>query len=472
MKVTYLPYLLLVTLIAVRSIGALTLPIYDDAFITFRYAENLVNHGAFVYNVGEWVQAVTAPMFGLIVAGICSIGLPITSSVIILNIVVDGLILFTSYKLLTSYVDERSAILFSIFYIISPTITRITIGGMEANLFLLGSIGSIILHHKGKILESALLSSLLCFIRPEGVILFGLLLLKLIKTKQIKKSLLSAMIGASVILPALLYLQSVYGTFIPHSVVAKSQDTHQSILYIFQRMAVPELFAIIMFCCSLLGLVSIHRQDSRVKSIIVWVGFYLAAYLVMRPWIWTWYSLPVQYGIMLLSAMGGSFLISKLTVFRNLLSNHNIAVAGSVIVLLIWSAVLVKEGRSGVTENIYEPLARWGVSEDLSNKKIFATDIGVVGYYSKAYIYDGIGLITPDALDKLPIKQRVKEKQFDYLFLNYSKETAEIMSDSNVHRMYTPIKRFSKIGSKETTLLPESSPTEWVQDYILYKRVK
>ncbi|HEY6172562.1 MAG TPA: hypothetical protein VIX80_09925, partial [Candidatus Kapabacteria bacterium] len=467
-KVTYFAYLLVVTLIAVRCIGAFVLPVYDDAFITFRYAENLVNHGAFVYNSGEWVQAVTAPLFGLIVAVIYSVGLQTITSVVVLNIALDALILFSTYKLLTNYTEERTAILFSLFYIISPTVTRITVGGMEANLFLLGSLASITLYHRGKIIGTSLISSALCFIRPEGAILFGLLTIKSIKVKEFKQVVLSLIVGVSVILPTLLYLQSVYGTFIPHSVVAKSHDTHQSILYILQRMVVPEPFAIVMLCCSLVGLLSINTIDPRLKTAILWGGLYLAAYLVMRPWIWTWYSLPVQYGMAVLGGVGSSFVSSKLTAFNKQLSDRTIAVAGSIAALLIWSAVLVNEGRSGVTENIYEPLAKWGASEDLSNKLIFATDIGVIGYYSKAYIYDGIGLVTPDALDELPIKQRAKKEQFDYLFLNYSKETAEIMSDSNIRRIYTPVKRFSKTGDKETTLELESSPKEWVQDYILY----
>ena len=38
----------------------------DDAFITFRYATNLVDHGQFVFNPGENVLATTTPLYALL----------------------------------------------------------------------------------------------------------------------------------------------------------------------------------------------------------------------------------------------------------------------------------------------------------------------------------------------------------------------------------------------------------------------
>src|SRR2546426_10764456 len=40
----------------------------EDAFITFRYAENLVLGNGFVYNVGERVLGTTTPLLGLLLA--------------------------------------------------------------------------------------------------------------------------------------------------------------------------------------------------------------------------------------------------------------------------------------------------------------------------------------------------------------------------------------------------------------------
>jgi len=42
--------------------------IADDAFITFRYAENIANGIGFVYNEGERLLGTTTPLFTLILA--------------------------------------------------------------------------------------------------------------------------------------------------------------------------------------------------------------------------------------------------------------------------------------------------------------------------------------------------------------------------------------------------------------------
>ena len=42
---------------------------YDDAFITFKYAQNLASGQGFVYNVGERIYGITSPLFALLLAG-------------------------------------------------------------------------------------------------------------------------------------------------------------------------------------------------------------------------------------------------------------------------------------------------------------------------------------------------------------------------------------------------------------------
>lgn len=42
----------------------------DDAYITFRYARNLVEDAGFVYNPGEHVLGTTTPLYTLLLAGL------------------------------------------------------------------------------------------------------------------------------------------------------------------------------------------------------------------------------------------------------------------------------------------------------------------------------------------------------------------------------------------------------------------
>ena len=47
---------------------------FDDAFITYRYADNLRNGLGLVYNPGEWVLGTTAPFYAVMLGALSSLG--------------------------------------------------------------------------------------------------------------------------------------------------------------------------------------------------------------------------------------------------------------------------------------------------------------------------------------------------------------------------------------------------------------
>ena len=51
--------------------------INDDAFISFRYADNLVRHGELVFNPGERVEGYTNFLWTILMAGVLSLGLDV-----------------------------------------------------------------------------------------------------------------------------------------------------------------------------------------------------------------------------------------------------------------------------------------------------------------------------------------------------------------------------------------------------------
>ena len=66
----WLPALLVIVALAARLIpGPRTI---DDAFITFRYARNLLAGNGFVYNPGERVLGTTTPLYTLLMAGLAA----------------------------------------------------------------------------------------------------------------------------------------------------------------------------------------------------------------------------------------------------------------------------------------------------------------------------------------------------------------------------------------------------------------
>ncbi len=68
----YLPALIVLLALAARLIPGPR--VVDDAYITFRYARNLIEGQGLVYNPGELVLGTTTPLFALIMAGMGAIG--------------------------------------------------------------------------------------------------------------------------------------------------------------------------------------------------------------------------------------------------------------------------------------------------------------------------------------------------------------------------------------------------------------
>jgi hypothetical protein len=162
-------------LLICRWIGSLVLPVYDDAFITFRYSKNLATGNGFVYHPGEWVLGTTAPGFGLLVSLFYVLGLPMPQTVVVMNIVLDAVVFCVT--LCTVPKNERQAFgaILGALLAISPIMTRISVGGMEMDLYLVGCILSILLYlHQFK--RSAVILAAICYLlRPEALVLLGLL---------------------------------------------------------------------------------------------------------------------------------------------------------------------------------------------------------------------------------------------------------------------------------------------------------
>ncbi|MGB0639809.1 MAG: hypothetical protein ACPGTU_10780, partial [Myxococcota bacterium] len=68
----------------------------DDAFISFRYAENLATGSGLVYNSGEYVEGFTNLSWTLLLAGVMSVGMePVTASTLMGLMALVWLVLVT-----------------------------------------------------------------------------------------------------------------------------------------------------------------------------------------------------------------------------------------------------------------------------------------------------------------------------------------------------------------------------------------
>jgi hypothetical protein len=454
---------LLAAVAATRMLGSMILPIYDDAFITFRYARNLTEQGVFVYNPGEWILGTTAPAFGLLSSLFYFIGLPMPASIPVLNLLIDVALAYLIYRLVRESFSYTAAVVAVLFFAVSPILIRISVGGMEANLFVLIVLMSLLLYRRKRPALAIVVASLSYFLRPEGALLALYLIGNEAITRRYGAAIKYAALSLLTTVPGLLLIYFTYGSFISHSVIAKAGE-HLGIVEVFRRLVIPEPASIAYLVVTMVGIREVWKAKGVLRSYFGFVLLYLAAYLIMRPWIWSWYAMPVQVALAMSAGISVVAGANKFSFFTRPAWERLASVGGTLCVVGVWAALFVMKGSTGVTEHVYGELATSG----LQHGSILATDIGVVGYYSDARIYDGLGLVTPEALDYGSLDSMIMAKEPDALFLNTSKHTQTMMSGEYFEKKYRFARRFSPTGATGLPADTSAYSDGWQADYLLY----
>lgn len=453
-----------------RLLASWVLPVYDDAFITLRYAKQWAQGVGLVYTSGEWVLGTTAPGFALLNGIFFKWGLPMPQTTVGLNILIDGLILYATLRLLGKRANVPARLTFATLFSLSPILNRICVGGMEANLFLLGSLITIYLFLNHRYLAAFSLATLLYLLRPEAVLLLSLLWLFLVKRNK-KQALFYGLASGAILSAMLLFFTWQYGQPFSQSVIAKSQLPSPSVGEVLQAFFIMEDPLVPAFLpLALLGLFLIRRQNPFVQLIAIWTCTYLFVYLVARPVIWSWYGIVLYYGLFLLAALAVNQLLVWIPSVQPLFYSRWGQLGWAILPLVAWIALSIGRGASGVREQVYEPLADW-CRQISPQSHIAAYDIGAVGYYCPVPIYDLAGLVWQPALQHSSPVEIVATYQPDYLFFTATQEFVAFLQDTRIQGDYQPVRRFSPAGESLLTLDASQFPSGWRQDYILFERV-
>jgi arabinofuranosyltransferase len=146
----------------------------DDAFVTYRYAENLANGHGFVFNPGDKpVEAYSNFLWMLILAGVFSIGLPTYTTAKVLGVVtflLAGLIWFRHAQ------RERPgyAWLTGPLFLVVPFTAFWADSGLELGLHTL-ILAVLLIAVLKRSYWSLLLGPLIVLIRPEGFVIGGVI---------------------------------------------------------------------------------------------------------------------------------------------------------------------------------------------------------------------------------------------------------------------------------------------------------
>ncbi len=375
----------------------------DDAFITFRYAKNLAEGKGFVYNPGENVLGITNPLYGLIIALGIKFGLdPIVFSKI-LGLLLYLLISIEGYVWLKKRSGDVPAMFFVTFLAFDHYTSKWFVSGMETALYAFLIFTSVLLFLEGRKTLAYLFASVSYFVRPEGAILIPVYFI-------FDKSLKNAAAGALPIMLSFLLYFKLYSFPIPFSIHAKtSYGASRSLIklgYHFANIIIKEPLPFLF----------IPFADKVVLLPLIFIFSILAAYLVLKVPVFFWYYAPYYPLIFLVSSVGAFKLLQNLkykrkfiSVFLTLFIIHQLSYAAREIYL---------QQDDLKSAEIYKQFAL-NVSKE-KNVKIVIGDIGIVGYYSNAYIFDLGGLVSPRAIEcynQRIMKECLEELKPDYFVI-------------------------------------------------------
>jgi hypothetical protein len=375
--------------------------IFDDSYITFRYAANIANGHGIVYNIGERVLGSTTPLWTILLSIFRLVGFNIVGSAQFLGVAFDVAICCLLYNLLI--VNKRESGLWAaIIWIVYPYSIYAAVGGMETSLFIFLNVLSFYLMLKKNYNPWLRLSAPFALLtRPEGVIIFFINLYDILKNdvKRIKSAVISIIFPAIYVIFTYFY----YGSPIPHSLIAKSanQDSSSTITAILSGIFLGDTTVLLPFVP--FGLYYILKRGKFLHPLI-WSAIYIVSYILATPKMWLWYYLPMELGIILVSAAGIALCIEKISEYagkRQHAVEKGLTAAAVIFVLLLgfYYDLPPGFGKKNREQMLYEDLAAYIIKHTDSSDAVLASDIGHLGYYTNRTILDIWGLVWKPALD-------------------------------------------------------------------------
>lgn len=470
---------LVAAVVVCRLLQIHAFPIYDDAFITWRYARNYGAGEGMVYNPGaEWepVLGATTPLYALLMGLASAIGLPIPASSLALNVACEALSAWWIAKALGA--RPLAAIAAVLVFAVSPHSGRVAVGGMEPPLFVALAVGASVSAAARRWTASGFLAAFACTTRPEGVLLVAALAgLHLRSWRDALRFFVPVALVGAVSAGLLTW---VYGSPIAQSVRAKAGRHGLGFGFARAWSTVLEAFApsIALKLAAPLALFGIGRalrDRGALRGFVLFACLLPLAYIASGAKTWGWYfhapltAVCIGLGLAC-DALAGAMMRRTGADLARAAPKAAATLAGvSIAVVLAYT----RAKPDVVTPRVYERMQETFDELDpaAAGARVMASDIGAVGWFSGATILDTEGLVWPPARAYPHQPHALAEHRAEYCLVVANRLRMGVFLAHEVSADYTPIARFNTTGASDLTPAVDSLPDAWVQDYLLYRRI-
>ena len=415
---------------------------YDDAFITYRYVANLTRGAGLTYNPPAHVWGFTSPLYvlWLTVLHVAARGVDLPTIAIRANVIFVLAAGAAALLLVRRYTtDVRVACLAACVLMVHPSLLSISTGGMESMLFLSLVLFTFLALAAARPAVAGALTGLAFLARPEAVILFPLAALRYWRTPR--QLLSMALVAAGVAGAWLAFAAAYYHAVVPLPIIAKNRPLYplppgHALRVMFGYMG-PALFGQLpaaSFGRSLTAAAVIVAStaacvvSSPLRARHAWMpGAFLmlaiALYGYSNPMFFEWYWPPL-----LGTALVG-LTVGWVGIWRAPPSSAPAAPSGAHRTLRalaywagpVWIAIVTiaayNDNAGGHSKSVrfvdqdgmrLRILAYRRIGEELSAltsgaASLAAPEVGALGYYFAGRVIDACGLVSPEAIQFLPV---------------------------------------------------------------------
>lgn len=386
--------------------------VYDDPFITYRYAENLARGIGFVYNPGERVLSTTTPLFALGLAPFASLGSQLPQIAVLIgaiSLALGGLLVWDIGRIWeTPLVGWAGLILYPTFPLLIMTL------GSETPVYLAFCLGVFSAYLRRHYSLVGLLAGLAILTRPDGVVLVAILIVDFLLRRREPIPWMAVAIFSGLLVAWVGFAWVYFGSPVPATLAAKQ---HQGSMAISQRFATGILTVASWYsswpyllegCVAIAGVVLAIWKRREWILFLIWPLAYFTAYSLLGVSRYFWYYAPLVPGVIVCLGLGLTWIPFVLGRVTNRYLNQRSWLI-SILVGIILGVFLFGQARSLLAlfrnpdrrATMYQAVGEWLEMNTGSADRIGALEVGIIGYYARRPMVDFAGLIQPDVAAQL-----------------------------------------------------------------------
>ncbi len=159
----------------------------------------------------------------------------------------------------------------------------------------------------------------------------------------------------------------------------------------FGVWGLPVVAAVFLILAPSVAELWLHHPPLR--PVIYFFPLYVGAFLVVRAPLFSWYSVPAKWAFYLMAVYALRRILVRAVQLARLRWNPDYALALAGILVF---GLALRMAASGRQPSGFEALSDYLERNLTPTSSVFLEHIGLVGYRTGSYIYDSMGLVTPE----------------------------------------------------------------------------